>query len=170
MATVGISIDERRVKSALRTLHEKLADLSPVMRQLGEIVHARVMQNFEEGRSPEGTPWVPSQRALRTAGKTLIDKSFLRNSINVQPSSDCVRVGTPVVYGPVHQFGRAYPSARIVSARLGKSKGGPAAKSASESHSCGASGGIPARPFLGVRQSDWGEIRTLVAEYLVLLQ
>ncbi len=170
MAIVTITLDERRIRITLDTLYKKLIDLSPVMRRLGEIVHARSMQCFEDSRSPEGPPWIPSQRALRTGGKTLIKTSILRNTIHVQASRDSVSVGTPIVYGPVHQFGGHAGghsgTARIVSAHTRKGNGDRRPETKAKSGPTGSPGEIPARPFLGLKQSDWGEIRSVLSAYL----
>jgi len=165
MAHVSITIDERRIKFRMHTLHEMLLDLSPVLRQLGEIVHARAMQSFDEGKGPEGGAWPPSDRVRRSGGKTLIDTGTLRNSINVQVSAKEVRIGTPVVYGPVHQFGSDGPlsggTARMVSKTTGR-----AGKKGRGFKGNARPSGIPARPYLGLKLRDWGELRTLVAAYL----
>lgn len=173
MAHVSITIDERRVRIQLQTLAEMLTDLSPVLRQLGEIVHARSMESFEEGRSPEGPPWPPSARVREFGGRTLIDTATLRNSINVQTSTTEVRVGTPVIYGPVHQFGSGgvRPAARttaMVSKKVGTGRSGAGKSGAGKKPRAARTslGGIPARPFLGLRLKDWGELRKLVGTYL----
>jgi len=172
MATASITVDDRQVRDLLQRLGTKLADLTPCMRTIGEIVRDSVQANFAEGRSPEGTAWKKSWRAMRQGGRTLIDTAILRNSIHVQASRNEVRIGTPVKYGPVHQFGARAGSfgtvAVTVRAHVRKARSG-------KSHSVRAHprrqklpwGDIPARPFLGVRRDDWGEIRETVLDYLV---
>jgi phage gpG-like protein len=168
MAHVSITIDERRVRIQLRTLYEMLTDLSPVLRQLGEIVHTRAMESFDQGKAPEGGPWPPSARVRQFGGKTLIDTSTLRNSINVQASATEVRIGTPVIYGPVHQFGSQGVQPGRTAAMVSKKVAGGKTGTGKTSHARRVSpGGIPARPFLGLKLKDWGELRQLVGTYLV---
>jgi len=103
--TMRIDVRDQRVRALLEGLLRRSHDLTPAMREIGEIVRESVMRNFREQRAPDGTAWKPSWRALREGGKTLIDTATLRNSIHVRPGPDRVAVGTPVEYAAVHQFG-----------------------------------------------------------------
>ncbi|NSW85495.1 MAG: phage virion morphogenesis protein [Syntrophobacteraceae bacterium] len=171
MTTLSIALDERRTKFILLRLLKTMSDLTAAMRQVGEVARERTMQSFERSRSPSGTPWTPSRRALRTGGKTLVRNAVLRNSIHVRASSDRVEVGSPLEYASIHQFG----SSGNVFCALGKSVSsrilGPDRRRKSKSASCPGtqethSRAIPARPFLGLNQSDWGEIRDVLTDFL----
>ena len=137
---IRVYINDRQVRESLGALSRRMGDMTPVMRNIGEIVRASVIRNFREERDPSGARWKPSLRALLTRGKTLTDTAILRNSINVRPEPGRVSVGTNVVYAAIHQFG-------------GK---------AGRGHKVN----LPARPFLGVRDSDWGGIKRAIVDYL----
>lgn len=137
---IRIKMDDQAVRSGLEALSRRMTDMTPVMRSIGEIVRTSVIRNFREEREPSGVRWKPSLRALLTGGKTLTDTGILRNSINVRPGPQQVSIGTNIVYAAIHQFG-------------GKAGRGHKVK-------------LPARPFLGVRDSDWMDIKETIADYL----
>jgi phage virion morphogenesis protein len=57
------------------------------------------------------------------------------------PSADRVEYGSDIIYSAIHQFGGLTGRGHKVE--------------------------IPARPFLGVRDDDWTEIKETVREYIV---
>jgi len=144
--------------------------MSPLMRNIGEIVRERAMQSFASGMSPDGAPWKPSRRALLQGGKTLIDTAILRNSIHVTPGSASVRVGTPVQYAGTHQFGAKRGSFGMVSVMVKRhmrraKKGKEYAVREHARRLALPWGDVPARPFLGVASEDWNDIRDAILEY-----
>jgi phage virion morphogenesis protein len=141
MPGLSIRVESVAVESMLSDLVVKMTDLTPVMREIGEILVEQTDSAFESGRSPGGKDWEPSKRAQATGGQTLIDTAILRNSITAQASADEVEVGTNVVYAAIHQLG---------------GKTGRAAKTV-----------LPARPFLPDQESiDWIEIKEALRGYL----
>jgi phage virion morphogenesis protein len=100
-----VKTDLNVINQLLQNLTGKLQDLTPVMRDVGEIVLEHIKDNFKRGTAPDGTPWKPSLRVLEQGGKTLIDRGILRNSFHVQPARRNVMVGTADVRAAVHQFG-----------------------------------------------------------------
>lgn len=172
MATATIRVHDEQVKDLLRRLESRMTDLTPAMRAIGEIVRESVMRNFAQSRSPEGIPWKRSLRAKLRGGMTLIDTATLKNSIHVRADKTRVRVGSPVRYAAVHQFGARAGSFGVVAATV---KAHVRRGRSGKSHNVRAHtrrqkvpwGDIPARPFLGVRREDWGEIRETILDYLV---
>jgi phage virion morphogenesis protein len=167
-----ITVQDEKVRALFGQLQKSMGDLTPVMREVGEIVRESVMRNFRESRSPEGVPWKPSRRALLGAGRTLIDTATLRNSIHVRPEKDKVAVGTPVEYGGVHQVGarRGSFGQVIVRVRAHRRVTRTGKESTVRAHTRKAIlpwGDIPPRPFLGVRREDWGEIHDALTDYLM---
>jgi phage virion morphogenesis protein len=169
-ATIQITVHDEQVREFLAGLLARIGDLTPLMRNIGEIIRERAMQSFASGTSPAGIPWKPSVRALREGGRTLIDTATLRNSIHVQPSRSEVSVGTPVEYGGTHQFGAERGAfgrvSMTVKAHMRTSRKGK--KFSVRSHVRQALlpwGNIPARPFLGVAPEDWNEIHDAVLDY-----
>jgi phage gpG-like protein len=88
----------------------------------GTVLGSLAQRAFDEpGLRP--TPW--PQRKSGGSHPLLIKSHTLRQSIHVRPEgSDSVRVGTPVIYGAIHQLGSAKSSGR--------------------------GSGVPARPFFPV--------------------
>lgn len=72
---------------------------------LGEGVRESTLERFKEGRAPDGRRWKTSIRAATTGGKTLIDSSQLRNSIQVTADASGFAVGTNAKHAATHQFG-----------------------------------------------------------------
>jgi len=152
MAGINLEITVRheRVSALMERLARALADMRPVMAEIGEIVTESVQRNFEEERSPDGRRWAPlapaTLRRRRHKGHILVDTATLFKSIHPSPARRSVRVGTDVVYAAVHQFGIGWRS----STRSGRTM--PA---------------IPKRPFLGVRRSDWPEIKAAIEAWIL---
>lgn len=128
---------DKAVLNATQNLHSRRKAL---LAEIGEALVSGTMQRFEDGVGPDGEPWEPSQRALATGGKTLVDTAQLRNSISAMATTDAVYVGSKVVYARIHQMG-------------GKTGRGHAVT-------------MPARPYLGVSKEDRQEIRDIVADFL----
>lgn len=148
---VDVKIEVKGLESALDTLqliHSNGNTLGPVMKKIGAIMYAGVIENFEsEGRpnkwqerkditiqaETEGRyndflntkrgkslyanslKYKRSKNALSgnkssifntvSSNKILQDKGALRESIDVDPRSNSVAVGSNLVYARIHQFG-----------------------------------------------------------------
>ena len=167
-----LEIKDGEVSRLLESLEKRTSDWTPVMREIGEIIRESVMKNFREGKSPEGEEWKPSKRALGQGGKTLIDTAILRNSIHVVAGKDHVIVGTPVEYAGVHQFGAQAGSFGVVSvivkAHLRKSRKGKECSVREHSRRQALPwGDISARPFMGIRDEDWPDIREALLDHVM---
>ena len=142
MTGVGIkvSVDDAVVRRALDGLQARGEDLTPAMDEIGAALVSSVLDRFERGADPDGTPWTPLRRALEQGGQTLIDSGRLRGSITHVAASDRVTVGTNVIYAAIHQFGgRAGRGHRTV---------------------------LPSRPFLGLSEGDIDEVRAILIDHV----
>ncbi|MDY6852011.1 MAG: phage virion morphogenesis protein [Thermodesulfobacteriota bacterium] len=164
---ISIRTDAASVDQYLSLLARRMTDMGPVMETIGEILADSVARNFREGRAPDGTPWRPGKRkgrGDRPVAPTLVDTGRLRDSINYRAYGDRVEAGTDLGYAAVHQFG-GRTAAHIIRPRRKKALYWPGA--AHPVRSVRHPGSIiPARPFLGVRDSDWPEIRDVLLRYL----
>lgn len=150
---ISITIDDRDVQAALERLQQKISDLTPAMREIGELLVERAKGRFETSTSPDGSRWAPnapstimaylgryggmrkkdgslSKRgaARAAAKKPLIGETRqLMGTIHYRASRDGVIVGSPMRYAAIHQFGGLAGRGRRVT--------------------------IPARPFLPVTGS-----------------
>ncbi|MFW5702077.1 MAG: phage virion morphogenesis protein, partial [Bacteroidota bacterium] len=92
-------------------------DLTPICPQVENIVRNSIEQNFiEGGRHGSGyygggnRRWLPSRRAIKQGGQTLIDTSRLANSVAVKVRYSKARgfriyLGARTKYAAIHQFG-----------------------------------------------------------------
>lgn len=71
------------------------ADLTHPMREIARKLETSVIQNYNQQRSPKGVAWLPSQRAQRDGGKTLIDTGRMLASLTAQSGKDWAEVGYP---------------------------------------------------------------------------
>ena len=130
-----VEVDDDVVRRRLRELGA-LEIPRAAWDEVGQTLVSSTLYRFEEGRAPDGVPWLPSRRARETGGQTLVDTARLRNSITHRASADGVEVGTNVVYAAIHQFGSRRDGSRPR--------------------------GIPARPYLGIDDGDRDAIRRVV--------
>ena len=68
-------------------------DTAPLMREIARVMETSVLLNFTQQRQPDGVPWLPSKRAQRDGGKTLIDTGKLLASVTAQSGADFAEVG-----------------------------------------------------------------------------
>jgi len=158
---ISIHADTASVDQTLSRLAGRMNDMSPVMETIGEILAASVARNFEEARSPDGTPWKP----VKSGKRPLFGSGRLRDSINYQTYGNKAEVGTNLGYAAIHQFG-GRTAAHIIRPRRKKALYWPGANHPVRFVRHPGSV-IPARPFLGVRDSDWPEIQDVLVQYLI---
>ncbi|GAU08140.1 phage virion morphogenesis protein [Desulfoplanes formicivorans] len=165
MPGVSIDVDTSQVQAMLGELLAKMGDLTPVMREIGEIVVTQSAEAFEQGGLP-GHKWPESARVKASGGQTLVDTARLRNSITARASGNKVETGTNVVYAAIHQFG-GKTKPRTIRPRTKKALVWPGASHPVTSVRHPGSK-IPARPFLPDEDSlDWNEISNALTRYLV---
>lgn len=157
---LSIRADTASVDQYLSLLARRMSDLTPVMETIGGILASSVARNFEESRSPDETPWKP----VKGGGRPLLASGRLRDSINYRAYGDRVEVGTDLSYAAIHQFGGRI-AAHIIRPRTKKALYWPGASHPVRSVYHPGSV-IPARPFLGLRDSDWPEIRNVLLKHL----
>ena len=166
---IEIKIDDARVVDALERLSASAANPRRALLAIGEGLVESTKRRFETSTAPDGTRWKPNSQAtylgmVNAFGKSYFGKSgrlnakgatraagkkpligetrMLSTQINYEVNAEGLRVGSPMVYAAMQQFG-------------GKKSRFP--------HLWGD---IPARPFLGVSDSDADMIERTVSEYL----
>lgn len=151
--TIQVEVIDSGIQVALARLQRKMANLRPVMQQIGEDVVASTQLRFRDQESPSGQAWKELSdvtKALRRKGngsgelEILSDNRILKNSLTrakgaITVTANSVTVGTNVPYAAIHQFGGMAGRNRKVS--------------------------IPARPFLGISADDRQEIITNLSRY-----
>lgn len=150
---VEIDYETSTIKLALNRVHARLSDLSPAMREIGELLVERAKQRFATSTAPDGTRWAPNapatimaylsryggtrrkdggltkRGAARAAAKKPLigETKQLMGTLHYRYGRDWVTVGSPMVYAAIHQWG----------GKAGRGKRVP----------------VPARPFLPVTAS-----------------
>jgi phage virion morphogenesis protein len=99
------------VEAAFRELQDKLTDLTPFFQDIGEALLNSTRERFRTQTAPDGTPWAALTTGYRTRKKKnqnliLTLNGYLRGTLNVRAGPKEVRIGTPLIYGATHQFGR----------------------------------------------------------------
>lgn len=159
---ITIQLDDRQLQEALARLRQRLADLTPVMQDIGEELLDRAKQRFATSTGPDGRPWAPNRpstlaayaaryagsykkdgslskrgQARTAAKKPLIGESRqLSQRLYYQAGRDSVFIGSPQRYAGVQQFGARR-------GQFGRTRRGAPIPW----------GAIPARPFLPVTAS-----------------
>ncbi|MCU0806552.1 MAG: phage virion morphogenesis protein [Candidatus Contendobacter sp.] len=99
------------VKAAFQELQSRLADLTPAFRDIGEAMLNSTRARFRSQTAPDGSPWAAlspdyQARKKKNADKILTLSGDLARLLNYQAAPREVRIGTPLIYGTAHQFGR----------------------------------------------------------------
>lgn len=152
------------VQNQLRRLAERGANLTPLLKNMGEQVLNSTQERFESSTNPDGNRWASNSpvtfarllgsRHTNKSGKInargvsrvmskkpLILSHTLQGSIRYQLNGQSVMVGTNMVYAKMMHFGgtkSAFPHLW---------------------------GDIPARPFLGISASDKQVLERMVVDY-----
>lgn len=166
---IEITADTERVRAMLQRLAQRMGHLTPVMRQMGDVLRNDALANFKGQHSPSGAPWAklaPSTllaRAQRLSGKgglytqkgrlrkkaqrliseakALQDRGVLRQSVQtLAASANSVTVGSRLPYAAIHQLGGQAGRGRKVR--------------------------IPARPYLGMSANAERQIINTINAYL----
>ena len=180
---IRVSVDVGPARAALERLQAIGADPRPLMDIAGSLLEASTRQRFADGRGPGGIPWPPSKRQTYAArpggkpvkgevsrsamgpnrgGRTLVDRGGLLASVTFEARSDQVEVGiiakTPSAkFAYVHQFG----------ATIRPKKGPFLVFTGPDGHKVFARKvTIPARPFIGIDETDRRDLMEAWEDYI----
>lgn len=133
------SIDDAALLGALDGLETAGRDMSPAMADIAAYMLLATQERFELGIDPDGDPWIPSERAIREDGQTLVDQGLLLGSLTTDSGPDFAEVGTNLPYARVHQ------------------EGGPSGRNLAATQ--------PQRAFFGINDDDGVEIREILVDF-----
>ncbi len=107
---IDVSVKVRGLKRSLSKIEKKYGkeDIRRLVKAFSPYARSLVVRNFNRQTDPYGRKWKPVKlnTKRRASSKALIDTGALRNSISSQVINDyTIRIGSPLVYAPVHQFG-----------------------------------------------------------------
>lgn len=164
---ITIELNDEALQEGLARLTGLMSDLSPVMKDLGELLMLSTKERFPQGVAPDGTPWAPKAAATierylsrgdRADSRPLFGPSgALAEEIFYDAGPDQVEIGSNRIYAAVMQFGAA------------KGAFGPYAgvdKKGRRYSGTAPWGNIPARPFLGLSDEDEVNLVATVEEWL----
>ncbi|WP_018752669.1 phage virion morphogenesis protein [Paenibacillus sanguinis] len=163
MYSIRLEGDVQRLMRRLKQLQE--VDIRGVNLALAESLKTSTRERFKEGKDPDGKAWPKSIRADREGGRTLVDSAGLRNSIKSKASMDGFAVGTNKIYARTHQFGE---KGRAMTIRAKTSKGlvFKIGNQWIRKRQVKVNIKIPARPFLGINETDMLEIKGTLEDLL----
>jgi phage gpG-like protein len=135
MITLDIQVDDRNVTDVLAELQRRLTNMTPAMKQIGDVLVASTKHRFATSTGPDGLPWAPNsmvtylrmidrragttlKRGANTgrlnakgvgvaAGKKPLIGETRRLSTEIYPQVDAnsVEIGSSLVYAATQQFG-----------------------------------------------------------------
>lgn len=147
----------------LDSMSAKAKNLKPILEEIGKDMKTKTDFCFRLEKSPDGVSWKKSKRN----GKTLSDTGALKRSVSYSTSSDSVTVGTNLVYAKTMQFGAEKGSLGSGKAQVKSFTRKNGQKVRSHTRAFVAPwGNIPARPFIGISNSQMKKYRKMMAEYL----
>jgi len=199
---ITVDANLRQAREGLKLLKQATQDLRPAFEDIGEMLVRSTDQRFEDQVGPDGQPWAPlspahllfkQKKGYNT--KILTMRGRLRASIVARPGATQVAVGTPVVYGPIQQFGGTIqqPERTLTLRHRTDAKGGLLSQAqlgigpkrmrnagqmlvfAKKGHkrflertftSAAHEVTLPARPFLGLSSRDESELLAIIRDHL----
>lgn len=136
---IQVDIDDREARELLNELKRRMADITPVLEAVGQVLQSGTQQRFIDQKAPDGTPWTALSAATiarRGAGAQILrDTGRLMNSISYKVTGESVTVFTNVIYSGTHQVGNPRRN-------------------------------IPARPFIGYNRDDNDAVLQVLNGYL----
>ena len=157
---IKIELDDKRAQNALARLIRFGADMSPMMRDIGEKLLKTTRDRFVDQKSPDDKNWAAlspnwRDRKPKNKDKILTLDGYLSRLLTYQEGRNYVVIGSNRVYASTHQFGaRARLRTFDKTKRVDPLPFG------------GRAGGIPARPFLGVSDADQQLIKDIVLDHI----
>jgi phage virion morphogenesis protein len=167
------SYDDEAIRQRLRDLDRASNNLTPAMKNIGEHMVQSTEANFNSESGPDGQKWqdvTPARRAKKKHSKILTESLHLRQSFIPKANRKSVTVGTVVPYAAVHQFGfdgqvKVPQHQRTIKQAFGRNLKAPVtftvAAFSFQQH-------MPARPSLGVSQSDREEIVSIIEDHIAM--
>lgn len=181
MSGVTLTLDYKNALSLLLETEQRLRSPAPLLDKMGEALLDFHRQRFKDQESPDGEAWQElssryRKRKKRNKDKILTRDGVLRNTLRWQIRGNELLFGTDRSYGAIHQFGgiieiaarsqRAYYRQRR-DGQLGNRFARKKHANYSEWHTLEAYRiNLPARPWLGVSDSERLRLTDIATHYL----
>lgn len=150
------------IAAAMQRVATAAANAAPLMRDIADIMHDEVEENFAQQGRPKWLGLKPPVNPRRVGGMILQDSGQLAASIVQVSDSNSATVGTVKAYAAIHQFG-GQTRPHVIKPRNKKALafGGRVVKQVNHPGSK-----IPARPFLMITPGGEERILETVSAYL----
>ncbi|WP_036244705.1 phage virion morphogenesis protein [Methylobacter tundripaludum] len=143
---INVEIDTNQISAELNRLLARTGNLSPALREIGEILTESTKQRFASTTGPDGQQWAPNPPSMldrKRGSRPLTDEGTLGDTIDYQlQGADALLIGSPMEYAAMQQFGGTKAEFPFLW------------------------GDIPARPFLGISSEDRSDILDSLTQYL----
>lgn len=153
MATITVQLDSAPVNQLLGQIEQAGLDLTPVFKNIGEILLNSTRRRFEVGMGPLGEQWaVNSDVTLANKRDTrplIGDTRSLSTQINYQSDANHVLLGSLMEYGGTQHFGAK-------KGQYGQTRYGVPLPW----------GDIEARPYIGLSSEDEEDIIDMLSNHL----
>lgn len=170
---IAHEINDRAILDSLNRLNAGMVDMTPAMQEIGEFLIVTTKARFAAGKAPDGTPWAPKSQVTMDAYAARGDRvdtrplfgpsGMLSQEIYANPDPTSVEWGSPLEYSAVMQFGAAQGA---FGAAIGRTESSEKRKKSQDYFFPIPWGDIPARPYLGIAETDRDGINAIIAEYL----
>lgn len=175
--TLDVLVEAEALRRGLEAVLMRARDLGPALDDIGGMLVASTLGRFELSVGPDGQPWLPSRRARRQGGKTLVDRGRLMGSIAHRVAGTAVEVGSNVPYAAIHQFGgRIVRHAHATTVHRGHDKATDTVPNRFVKRSDKAfrtvhdvpeyTISMPPRPFLGIDAGDQDEVLEILRGHI----
>lgn len=139
-----ITVEDAGIQAALDALARRVGDLTPALDELGAELRSSTEDRIDAATGPDGRPW-PALSAATIArrgsdARPLRDRGHLVDSLTWRASASGLVLGSNRAYARIHQLGGQ-------AGRGGKIT-------------------IPARPYLGLSDTDRQTIAEVIADHL----
>ncbi len=114
---ITVQVDDRAIRSELQALQQRLGNLRPVLKDIGEDIVQRAKARFGTSIGPDGQRWKPKK--VPDGRPTLVGETGnLRRQIVWRADSNSLVVQATMAYAAIHQFGgKIERKARTVAVR-----------------------------------------------------
>ena len=160
---IEIKLDDQAIRTALDALAKQTTNLKPAMQDIGEYLTLATKKRFDKSEAPDGTPWAANKDSTlvnylkkrggltgKKATRALAKKSPLKGEsgdlarqLHYNASNNTLEFGSTMIYSAIQQFGAK-------KGQFGKAPWGD----------------IPARPFLGLSDTDKTNIVTILQNHI----
>src|SRR5690606_31280034 len=182
MAGATLEFDAAGALAVINQAAQAMASPEPLLRDIGEYLLIAHEQRWAAQQAPDGTPWQAlspayQKRKRKNRDKILVLDGFLKNTLRYQVNGPELLFGTNRPYAAIHHFGGTIDmAARSQQAYFRQGKNGEIGNSFVSKRKSNFAQWvtigayqirIPARPFLGMSESDGYAIAGIAMRYLL---